>query len=102
MKINTTAGERGFIRTILLIIVILLVISYFGINLRQLVSSPTTQDNMSYAWSTVMYIWDSFLKVPATALWNFFMQYVWTSAVSSIQHGHMSIPSTISSSTPGL
>jgi phosphatidylglycerophosphatase A len=100
MKINKTAGERGFLRLILIIIILLLIVSYFGINLRQVVNSPTTQDNVSYVWDGAMTVWNNYLKVPATALWNFFISYVWNIAIDSLKSGSIHMPSLSGSTTP--
>ncbi|HEX7724527.1 MAG TPA: hypothetical protein VF438_02205 [Candidatus Paceibacterota bacterium] len=107
MKINTAAGERGytssqggFLRLILIIIILLLIVSYFGINLRELANSPTTQDNANFVWNGIMVVWNNYLKVPATALWNFFINFVWNVAIESLKNGSIHIPSAVSSSTP--
>lgn len=111
MKLKNAAGERGvpaakrgFIKLILLIIVALLVISYFGINLRQLVSSPTTQDNVSYVASTTVAVWNDYLKGPVTYLWNkIFLDLIWLPAVANLKNQKWEAPSTsAATSTPDL
>jgi hypothetical protein len=107
MKIGHSAGEKGLIKMILIIVIAILVLSYFGVNLRALVSSPTTQDNISYVASGTVTVWDNYLKVPATALWHFFLTYVWSAAVTAIKNGSVSVPTTelptsFASSTSGM
>ena len=102
MKFNKASGERGLIKMILVIIVALLIISYFGINIRALVNSPTTQDNVSYVWNGTIYIWDHFLKGPVTYLWKIFIDLVWKSALNSIKDGTLNPSTLMGSSTPGL
>lgn len=108
MKKRVPAGNRGLIRTILLIIIALLIVSYFGINLRTLVSSPTTQDNISYVASTSVTVWDNYLKVPVTYLWKeVFVELVWKPALGAISNsGGFRIPDLNSmptgSSTPRI
>lgn len=58
MTLVKKSNERGFVKTIVIIVVALLVISYFGLNLRQIISSPTTQDNFGYVWSQIVRVWD--------------------------------------------
>jgi hypothetical protein len=53
--------DRGFIKTIILIVVLLLIISYLGFNLREIVSSPTTRDNFSFAKSVVVNVWNNYI-----------------------------------------
>ena len=102
MKIKASAGERGFLRLIILIIILILVVSYFGVSIRQVVQSPTTQDNVSYVWTGVVNVWDDYLQVPATAVWNFFVTYVWTPGITAIEQKALQAPSLTSSSTPTL
>ncbi len=105
MKIKRTAGDSGLIRIILLIVIAILVISYFGINIRQLVSSPTTQDNVSYVASTTVTVWDKYLKVPAGYLWNeIFLELIWKPAINGLKDHKWEVPSTMApaSSTPGF
>lgn len=105
MKNLPAAGDRGLIKIILIIIVALLVLSYFGINLRQLVNAPTTQDNVSYVASTTVTVWDSYLKVPATYLWGVFIDLIWTPAIDNLEamkNGQPTNINDISSSTRNL
>jgi hypothetical protein len=55
LKKNTS---RGFVRTIIVIVIALLVISYFGLNLREIAGSQTTKDNFGYVWGQVVRIWN--------------------------------------------
>lgn len=82
MKINK---QKGIVRTIIIIIIALLVISYLGINLRQLATSPTTESNFSYVWNGTVYIWDNYLETPVTNIYDFFIKYIWDPALSDIE-----------------
>jgi hypothetical protein len=83
---NATAGQGGFIKWIIIIVVALLALSYFGINLRQLVNQPTTQDNVSYVASTTVTVWDKYLKIPATYAWGIFVNLIWTPALHNLEN----------------
>lgn len=63
-------GERGFIKSILIVIVILLILSYYGFNLREVAESPTTQSNFSYVMEFLSYTWTHYLQGPAVWVWN--------------------------------
>ncbi|MDE1974893.1 MAG: hypothetical protein KGI49_00030 [Patescibacteria group bacterium] len=103
MKISRPAGERGLIKMIVIIVVALLVLSYFGINLRNLVSSPTNQDNVTYIASTTVSIWDSYLKVPAGFAWDIFVNYIWDPAFQGLVDLKNGRPTpSVSSSSPAL
>mgnify|MGYP000964894786 CR=1 FL=1 len=87
MKNTYQTGERGFIKWILLIIVALLVISYFGINLRELISSPTTQDNFAYTATTTVTFWNKYLKEPTTYIWKeIFINLIWEPALDNLKN----------------
>ena len=62
--------KRGFIKIIILIVVGLLILSYFRIDLRGLVNSDSTQGNFSYAWSFIQQMWYNYVKTPVIFLLN--------------------------------
>ena len=78
--------DGGLIKTIIIIVIALLIISYLGINLRSIVNSPTTQSNFSYVWNGIVYIWQTYLQAPATVVWNFFLTYIWDPAIRNLEH----------------
>ena len=79
MKRNT-----GLIYFLILLVIALVILGYYGFSVRQAVQNPTTQDNISYVWNGAVNIWNTFLKVPATYLWNIFIKDVWNPAVSNL------------------
>ncbi len=106
MKNNSMAGkgqyraghQGGFIKIIVIIVVALLVLSYFGFNLRSLADSPTTQDNFSYAASTTVNVWSKYLAKPATYVWNeIFLNLIWNPALEQLKHSNTVAPTA---STP--
>ena len=90
----------GLIKTIVIIIVALLILSYFGFNLRNLANSPTTQDNFSYVWNAVSGVWNNYLKAPAIYVYNIFIVYIWDPAINNLQNMKNNQPGTISNSAP--
>ena len=67
---NIKQGKRGFIKLILLIVIALIVLGFFGYNLRDIVGSPTVKDNLAYVWGFAVTLWDNFLKAPALCVWD--------------------------------
>ena len=61
MQFNYTNRQGGLIKAILIIIVVLLILAYFGLNLRSIVSSPTFQDNWNFLWNGIVNIWNMYL-----------------------------------------
>lgn len=45
------------IRFIILVIILILAVSYFGISIRDIATSPTGEDNFSFAWEYVKQGW---------------------------------------------
>ena len=96
-----TQKEQGIIKLVILIIVTLLVLSYFGISIRGLVNNPVTQDNISYTTTTTVTVWDTYLKVPATYLWKeVFIDLIWNPAIDNLKNLRDNQPSTIQQAAP--
>ncbi|MDE2038072.1 MAG: hypothetical protein KGI69_02505 [Patescibacteria group bacterium] len=103
MKKIAPAGERGLVKLVVMIVIALLVLSYFGINLRRLVDSPTNQDNVAYIASSTAGVWNGYLKQPATFAWGIFVSYIWDPALQGLidLKNHKQTPD-FGSSTPAL
>ena len=70
--------KSGIIRWILLIIVGILLLSYFGFDLRGLVEDDQTQSNFSFiwefladVWDFVVNVWETYVQEPAGYIWGF-------------------------------
>ena len=73
------------IKYILIIVVALLALSYFGFNLQALIQSPTTQSNFSYVATAMTTFWNNYLKRPATYVWNeIFVKLIWGPAIENM------------------
>lgn len=46
------------VRLIIWVIIGLLALSFFGVSLRALVESPTSQENFTYLWALLQQGWD--------------------------------------------
>lgn len=66
--------KRGLIRLIIVIIVGILALSYFGINLRQIANSEASQSNFAFVWEQILRLVD-FIKQILGFLGNWFLQY---------------------------
>ena len=56
------AGDRGLIRLIVLVIIGILLLGYFDISIRAIISSPVAQDNLTYLGKLVWYLWENILE----------------------------------------
>ncbi len=76
---KNSLNRGGLLRTIVLIVALLIVLGYFGFNMRNIVASPVVHDNLIYAKELVVTGWNNYLKRPSTYLWNqFFHPYIRT------------------------
>jgi len=46
------------IRFIIVLVILILALSYFGVSIRQIVESPSGMDNLAYVWGLVMNGWN--------------------------------------------
>lgn len=67
------AGNKGLIKTIILIVLALIVLGYFGFNVGDIINSPTVQANLSITWGFVTNIWSNYLAAPVLFVWNKFV-----------------------------
>ncbi|MEK7091586.1 MAG: hypothetical protein AAB900_01225 [Patescibacteria group bacterium] len=70
-------NQQGIIKLIILIIIAVLLLSYWGINLRQVAESNTGRANFGYladlvgqAWSYLGYLWTSFVTPNLPQNWS--------------------------------
>lgn len=67
---RTMKGNRGFIKAIIIIVIALVALGFFGYNLRDIVASPSVRDNLLYVWELLVKLWNNFLAAPAEWLWD--------------------------------
>lgn len=87
-----TNYNGGLIQLILLIIIFILIISYFGINIRKIIQSDTGKDNFGFIWNIlqqiwgyIVLIWDKYLSGPVGFIWNgLFVDIIWKNLVQMI------------------
>lgn len=95
--------KGGIVRTIILVVSALLILSYFGLNIRAIVNSPTGQDNFSYSQEIMIKVWNNYLKGPATYLWNdIFIKLIWNPAIENLTRMKNGEPDSIRTAAPTL
>lgn len=62
--------NNGLISLIVLIVITLIILGYFGYSLRTIMHKPEVSDNFSYIWSGLEWVWNTFLVIPASFIWN--------------------------------
>jgi hypothetical protein len=74
------------IKLIIIIVILILVVSYFGINIQQVATSPASQGNFSYVWNGAVHLWDTYLAGPLTYAWNTVGTALWKAFMQGVQN----------------
>jgi len=62
--------NRGLIRTIIIIVIALIILGYFGFDVQSIIQSDKVQGNLHYVWGIVVRIWDNYLAAPVIFVWD--------------------------------
>ena len=95
-------GNRGLIRELLLLFLALIIFGYYGISVREVVQSPTSQDNISYVSTGATSVWDNYLKLPASYLWNIYVDDIWSAAIHNLEAMKNNQPTDLQQKAPQL
>ena len=79
--------DRGLVKAIIIILIALLILAYFGLNIRSIVDSPTFADNWNFLKDLIVDVWTDYLKKPVTYLWNIFWNFIWTPTIENLESG---------------
>lgn len=74
---NLQTNSKGFIKLILLVIVGLIVLGYFGLNIKDILASPIVKENLAYVWELVKHVWNTWLAAPAHWIWEHILKFLW-------------------------
>ena len=72
-RLTDNKGMPGFIniRTLAIVILILVVLGLLGVSVEHdIVEDPGVQENTSYVWEGVTYVWQTYLAGPFNFVWN--------------------------------
>ncbi len=72
-KINS---QKGFIKIIVIIVIALIVLSYYGFDIEKTIKSPLTQKNLNYVQQIALSVWQNVLKTPIMYIWNFSTDFI--------------------------
>jgi hypothetical protein len=97
-KIRSNGG--GLIRNVILIIALLIILGYFGLNLRNIVNSPVVQDNLGYAKELTIVGWSNYLKSPATYAYNLYIRLIWDPAITALERMKAGGPAILPEQSP--
>ena len=78
-------GGLSIISIVILIVIAIFVLSYFGISIQSNVEAPQTQSNLSYVWGGVVNVWNTYLEGPILYFWNnIFIALLWNGFVHNM------------------
>jgi hypothetical protein len=62
--------QGGFIQIVVLLVIALIVLGYFGFNIQNILESGTVKKNLEYSWGLVKNFWNNFLSKPFHFVWD--------------------------------
>ena len=62
--------NRGLVRTIVIVLIALVILSYFGLNLRSIINSEAFQDNWDFLTGFLANIWSNYIKPAVIFVWE--------------------------------
>jgi hypothetical protein len=77
-------GGISILSLLVLGIAIVLIFSYFKINVRTVLNSQEGQSNTNYVTKAVKDVWDGYLKKPTKYLWNNAVNLFWKTFLDSL------------------
>lgn len=94
-------NNKGIIKTAIIIVVALLIISYMGISVRDVVESPAGQSNFGYIKEITFAVWNQYFKEPVTYLYNdVFLNLIWEPFIEALKDIKNGNPTSIEPSSP--
>ncbi|MDO8575594.1 MAG: hypothetical protein Q7R78_02745 [bacterium] len=85
-KINNRNRGAGLLKTILIVVVIIIVLSYIGFDIRSAIESDQSKKNFGYVKAVTVTIWERYLERPVVYLYNdIFIPYIWNPAIDNLK-----------------
>ena len=72
-KKSYKTNNKGLIKAIIVIVIALIILGYFGFNVGDIINGPTVQANLHTAWDIVSKIWNNYLAGPVIYIWDKFV-----------------------------
>lgn len=86
-----------------IVIVIALIVLYFGIDIQSVVEKPQTQKNVAYVSEKTQTVWQKYLEQPAFYIWNnIFLDLIWGAFTQNLQAIKEGVPTDIQKNAPIL
>ncbi|MEK7606016.1 MAG: hypothetical protein AAB458_00245 [Patescibacteria group bacterium] len=69
--------ERGLVGLLIVIVIGLIILGYFGFNIQEILAKPIVHDNLVYFWNLLKALWSNFLAGPAIWVWEHIIKFFW-------------------------
>lgn len=79
--------QRGIIKMIILIIITIAILSWYGVDIKNFFTSPLVKKNFSYIWNFISDIWNNYIGVFLHKVWQIWLDYVWGPLSGIIEKG---------------
>lgn len=63
-------SQKGFLHIIIIVVIALIILGYFGMNIQEILAKPVVHDNLVYFWNLLKSLWTNVLAAPARWLWD--------------------------------
>ena len=77
--------QGGLIKMIIIIIIAIAILSWYGVDIKEFFTSPQAQKNFGYIWNFIKEVWSNYLAAPAHSAWSFWVTYAWTPFVQMLK-----------------
>lgn len=67
---NYKNKQAGLVKMIIVIIIAIAIISWYGVDIKEFFTSPQAQKNFGYIWNFITGIWNDYLSGPLHKLWG--------------------------------
>jgi hypothetical protein len=102
-KLTNKQKGMSILGILVLAVVIILVLSYFGISIKSVVESPTGQENINYVGGASKSLWTTYLAEPAAYLWNdVWIKIFWKGFISNMERIRDNKPTDFDSAANNL
>ena len=75
---NYKNKQGGLIKIIIIVVIAIAILSYYGFDIKNFFTSPQAQKNFGYIGNFITDTWTNYLAEPASKLWGIWLQYAWT------------------------
>lgn len=62
--------QSGFVQLVIILLIAILALSYFGIDLEQAFTKPLFKKNLIFTWNTAKSVWTNYIYNPITGIFT--------------------------------